>query len=140
MSRYPMWIDMVRLTAHCPSSQMQTLCLTGFSSEVFFILMKWLKFYLNKNKNSPDATFFITKWRKRSPSHSSASNCNWVFFLRFFQLTPHLPPHFLLKPPILWGRVVSFGVALCLWQSVLDIWLGGRGRSSAVCGSRTSVL
>jgi len=36
MSRYPNWIDIVRLTAHCPSSQMQTLCLTGFSSEVFF--------------------------------------------------------------------------------------------------------
>ena len=56
-----MWIDMVRLTAHCPSSQMQTLCLTGFSSEVFFILMKWLKFYLNKNKNSPDATLISSR-------------------------------------------------------------------------------
>ena len=61
MSRYPMWIDMVRLTAHCPSSQMQTLCLTGFSSEVFFILMKWLKFHLNKNKNSPDATLISSR-------------------------------------------------------------------------------
>ena len=27
----------------------------------FFILMKWLKFYLNKNKNSPDATLISSR-------------------------------------------------------------------------------
>ena len=75
-----MWIDMVRLTAHCPSSQMQTLCLTGFSSGVFFILMKWLKFHLNKNKNSPDATLISSRL-----SYMSSESADLI--LKFVSLT-----------------------------------------------------